>query len=588
MITFLKVHNLAIVDEFSIELSPGLNILTGETGAGKSLLIDSLDFLSGARGSTDLIRGGEDRMSAEAIIQLPSSSEQAFRDAGIEPDLADSSFEIIVRRELSDTGRGRVTIHGSLVPVRDLQRLLDGVIEIHGQNQSILRIAGKGFREILDSWGENEELIEATRETWISWKAEANRLSELETSEKDRALRLDLLEYQIREISSAHLAPDEEQTLRSDRAILSHAEELAEITEESFVRLSDDEDSAIAQVGRTSIRLAGLLGKVAEIEPIHSEIEDIRFRLQEVARQISELSDSISHDPERLGEIEDRLAVIERIRRKYPGTASEVLDYLDTITQERDNLADYEASLEKARKSLDAASSRYRSAADELSKRRRESAPRFEQAIRENLNDLAMKGTEVRIAIDTQSDSGSGFEIDGRSVRFGPEGYDRIDILIAPNPGEDPKPIQKIASGGELSRIQLAIASSLFATSGAAVQATLVFDEIDAGIGGRVAEVVGRKLLDLSERSQVICVTHLPQIASLADRQFRVWKEENEGRTRARIRVLDSSDERVEEIARMLAGETVTDSARVHARDLLARAKPAVRAGKGRQTRAVS
>ena len=570
MITYLKVRNLAIVEEFSIELGEGLNVLTGETGAGKSLLIDSLEFLSGARGSTDSIRAGEERLTAETVIHVSAGAAAPLAEVGVDFEPGETGeVELVVRRELASNGRGRAFINGTLVPIRDLQSSMDQFVEIHGQNQSILRIAGRSFLEMLDRWAENESSLSEVATAHDAWKRASAELDELSRAERDREARLDLLRYQIDEISAARLDPREDEMLRSERAILANAEALAEATSEAFARLSDDEDSAIAQVGRASQRIETLTARVTDLATIFGELQDLRFRLQEVARSVADLGDEIRFDPDRLAEIEERLVTIDRLRRKYGGAVEAALAYLAEITKERNLLEDYEANLEKARKVEEARFREYRSSAESLSTRRREAAPSFENAIREELRELAMEKTSARVAISIDSERGSRLEIGGTTVAFGPSGYDRVEILIAPNLGEELKPLQKIASGGELSRIHLAIAASLFRSSEDREGATLVFDEIDAGIGGRVAEVIGRKLREIAKSNQVVCVTHLPQIACLGTSQFHVWKEEHNGRTRARIRPLKSQEERVEEIARMLAGETIGESARAHARELL-------------------
>src|SRR5438876_1134922 len=427
MLTYLKVRDLAIVEELEIEPGSGLNVLTGETGAGKSLLIDSLEFLSGARGSTEMIRAGAEKMSAEAAFE--------------------AGEEMIVKREIAASGRGRVSINGSLFSVRELANAMDPILDIHGQSESHHRIAGQSYRELLDQFGGHAAMLDAVRTAYREWRDAASQLEELSSAQRDRALRLDLLKYQIDEISSAKLETGEEESLRSERSILAHAREMIEATAGAFAAIEEDENSALSQLARA----------VHVLQPLTRDIES---------------------------------------------------------------------------------------------------------AIQNELRDLAMERTTVRVAIEEASDSDTGF--------------DSVDILVAPNRGEEPKAMQRIASGGELSRIQLAIAAALFKASPRSAGATLVFDEIDAGIGGRVAEVVGRKLQELAASNQVICVTHLPQIASFASTHFFVWKEDARGHTRARIRRLDDDEERVAEIARMLGGESVPASAVLHARELLdgARARP--------------
>ncbi len=520
MITYLKVRNLAIVEELEIEPGSGLNVLTGETGAGKSLLIDSLEFLRGARGSTEMIRSGAEKMSAEAEVD-----------------------DMIVKREIAVNGRGRATIDGSLFSVRELESAMEPLLEIHGQSESHLRVAGQTHRELLDQFGGHDALLEQTRTSYRAWRDAAGELEELTRAQKDRSLRLDLLKYQIDEIAAAKLEPGEEESLRAERSILGHAREMIEATAGAFAIIEENEDSALAQLARAAHLLQPLAKEIEKIGTLSAELQEIVYRLQDNARSLSSLSDSVRHDPARLEAVEERLATIERLQKKYGGSAEAALQHLDSSRKEYEKLADFESSVDKLQKVEQKSRAAYQSIAEKLSASRKKAARAFEPAVQNELRDLAMERTTVRITIEQATD--------------GETGFDRVDTLVAPNKGEDLKPMQRIASGGELSRIQVAIA----------------FDEIDAGIGGRVAEVVGRKLQELAAGNQVICVTHLPQIASFASTHFFVWKEDTGGHTRARIRRLDDPEQRVAEIARMLGGEKVQASAIAHARDLLSGAK---------------
>jgi DNA repair protein RecN (Recombination protein N) len=561
MITYLKVRNLAIVEEFAVEPGPGLNVLTGETGAGKSLLIDSIEFLRGARGSSEMIRSGTDRMTAEAVFHLPGSAGEALEEMGIDAGgRVDETIELIVKREIAVNGRGRVLINGSPFSVRQLGEAMEAFVEIHGQHESHSRVAGQGYRELLDDFGDHGALLESTRAAHGQWHDAANEFRALADAQRDRTLRLDLLRYQIDEIAAAKIVPAEEDALRVERSMLANARQLAEATSGAFALVDDDEASAIAQLSKALHLVQPLAREIAEISVVASELEEAIYRLQETSRGLARLSDSVRHDPERLEEIEDRLVTIERLKKKYGGSVEAVLVHLSAIQDEFERLSDYEANIDKLQRIEEQRFLAWRNASATLSTARKKAAKRFEAAIQSELNDLAMEGTTVKVRVDA---------IEPAREHATAHGIDRIEILIAPNRGEEPKAMQRIASGGELSRIQLAIAAALFKASHQAATATLVFDEIDAGIGGRVAEVVGRKLQELAAGNQVICVTHLPQIASFGATHFFVWKEDAEDHTRARIRRLDSDEERVNEIARMLGGESVPASAVLHARELL-------------------
>lgn len=554
MITWLKVRNLAIVEEFTIEPGSGLNVLTGETGAGKSLLIDSLEFLRGARSSSDMIRSGADRMSAEAVFDLPEPARASISAMGVNVE----ESELIVKREIATNGRGRALVNGSPLSVRELGEAMDSMLEIHGQNESHLRVAGQTYRELLDQYGAHDALLEAVRSAWRSWREAAGQLDELTEAHRDRTLKLDLLKYQMDEISAARLDPTEEEALRSERSFLAHAQELIEASAGAYQLVDEDESSALTQLARAAHLLQPLAGEIADLRQAGQDLQDVIYRLQDLSRTLAHLSESVRHDPQRLEEVEERLVTIERLNKKYGGSVAAVLEHLGRISDEHDLLADYELNIEKLRKAEADRAKTYRKTAEKLSAARKSAAGGLQQTILSELRDLAMERTTVRV------DVSGGTE--------GEAGADRVDILIAPNRGDDPKPMGKIASGGELSRIQLAIAAALFKRSPRSGSATLVFDEIDAGIGGRVAEVVGRKLQELAAANQVICVTHLPQIASFGATHFYVWKEDFKGQTRARIRRLDDEEERVSEIARMLGGETIAASAVLHARELLSAA----------------
>jgi DNA repair protein RecN (Recombination protein N) len=410
VITYLKVRNLAIVEEFAIEPGAGLNVLTGETGAGKSLLIDSLEFLRGARSSSEMIRTGTEKMSAEAIFEVPAREAKALETLGIEIEAADDAAELIVKREIASNGRGRVLINGSPISVRELGDAMDAVLEIHGQNESHGRVAGQTFRELLDQFGGHDALLEGTHGAYASWREASDQLRELSEAHRDRALRLDLLKYQIDEISAARLDPPEEQTLRSERSILAHAREMIEATAGAFNLLEEDEASALTQIGRATHLLQPLTRDIAELRQISEDLQEIMYRLQDAARTLGNLSESTRHDPRRLDEVEERLVTIERLNKKYGGSVQSVLEHLSRITDEFEQLSDYESSLGKLEKTESERFAAYRKAAEKLSGARRKAAESFQQAIQSELRDLAMERTTVRIDLATALDRESRFK----------------------------------------------------------------------------------------------------------------------------------------------------------------------------------
>jgi len=570
MLTYLKVSNLAIVEHFEIEPGPGLNVLTGETGAGKSLLIDSLDFLRGGRGSSEMIRSGQEKMTTEAVFHLPETLKESLQAAGLTVESDGGELELIVRREIATTGRGRVLVNGSPTSVRELTNTMDQVLEIHGQSEARDRVVGQTYRELIDQFSQNEMLLGRTRQNHSLWRKRASESQQLRNAQRDRSLRLDLLKYQIDEIASAHVSAGEEDELRAEREILAHAQEMIEASAGAYRLLEEEEDAALPLIARAAHLLQPLESRIPAVTQIYSDLEETRYRLQEIARSLASLSDSVRHDPARLDIVEERLSLLERLKKKYGHSLAAVLDHHDAISLEHEQLTDFEGHLSKLEALEQSTFNAYHQAATELSLNRKRNAGELEKAVRSELDDLAMQGTSVQVIVSSEGNAAASSE---ELSRNGPDGFDRIEILIAPNRGEQARPMQKIASGGELSRMQLAIAAALFKHSPRSAAASLIFDEIDAGIGGRVAEVVGRKLRDLASSNQVLCVTHLPQIASFGTTHFKVWKEEYQGHTRARIQPLVEEQDRIEEIARMLGGTTVTESARNHAAELLQQAR---------------
>ena len=402
MITYLKVRNLAIVEEFAIEPGAGLNVLTGETGAGKSLLIDSLELLRGARSSSEMIRAGSEKMSAEAQFHLPASSREPLEELGVEIEDAGDGVELIVKRELATNGRGRVLINGSPLSVRELGAAMDAVLEIHGQHDSQQRVAGQSFRELLDDFGAHPELLDATRIAYQDWKSTAEQLASMAGAQRDRALKLDLLKYQVDEISAAKLDPSEEESLRAERSVLSHAREMIEVTSGAFSLVDDDENSALSQLARALHLLQPLTREISDIRQASEDLQDVVYRLQDVGRTLGSLSESVRLDPARLEEVEDRLVTIERLNKKYGGSVAAVLEHLGRIQDEYERLSDYEANLEKLQRAEETRFAAYRKAAEKLSAARRKAAQAFQTAIQTELNDLAMERTTVRERVCVQ------------------------------------------------------------------------------------------------------------------------------------------------------------------------------------------
>jgi DNA repair protein RecN (Recombination protein N) len=553
MLRRLTVKNLAIVEDLEMEFSEGLTVITGETGAGKSILVDALALLAGGRGSLDLVRQGASRLVVAGEFDADGSARAVLADAGL-PE----SEMLLIRRELSPDGRGRGFVEDEPAAVRTLARLGERLLTIHGQSSERELAQAQAPLELLDAFASDERERRATEDAARSWVEAREALSSLEASRRDREARLDLLHYQIGEIEATSPAEEEEEALLLTRERLLHADRIRRAGEGALDALLEGENSAADRLGEAARAFAEL----AAIDPREAanreEAEDIKRRISDLAAAARDAAAEIEGDPDRLTAVESRLEKLARLKRKYGGSVADVLALLPRLKGERDDLVNIEDALERRQKEENAARVAFRAAAVLLSAKRRAAAPRFSTMVEKELRDLAMEKARFRVALESVEET-------PRAA-----GLETAAFLFAPNPGEPEKPMDRIASGGELARLQLAIRSVAAAKAGRG--ATLVFDEVDAGIGGRVAAVVGKKLRALAARDQVLCVTHVPQIAALADRHFLAEKGEARGRTVARVRLLEGK-ERVEEIARMLAGEKVPDTAMRHARTLLAETK---------------
>ncbi|MCM2254298.1 MAG: DNA repair protein RecN [Vicinamibacteria bacterium] len=550
MIKFLRISNIALASGVELELGPGLTVLTGETGAGKSILLDALGLVLGGRAGADLIRTGETKAAVEAIVDLPAIGGW-LQEHAIDAD----GEEVILRREIQSGAKGRATVNGVLVPVALLRELAPRVAAVHGQHEPQGLLDPDSHTPLVDQHGELEELAVEVAAAWQRWQRAESELAGFERDRRELERHREALEQQVAEIERAHLQPGEDTALLREKAVVANADRLAALCAEAYASLYD-EDAAILsrlrQVYRKVDDLAALEPRfTAALEAraaVNSALEDLAYTLRD-------FSDDLQVAPGRLDEIESRLAAIDRLRRKYGATADEVLTFAEDARRQLATLEAPEARREQLSTAATEARARYLDTGRTLSGRRRSAARDLERRMQKGLRELALEGTrfEVRFTPAVEDLSAAG-----------EHGLERGEFFIAPNLGEDLRPLARIASGGELSRLLLALKSAAIREQGH----TLVFDEIDAGIGGRVAEVVGRRLRAMAERHQVLCVTHLAPIAAQANTHWRVSKEIRSGRTFTRVHRLEPG-ERVDELARMLAGERVTDAARKHARELV-------------------
>ncbi len=550
MLRRLTVRNLAIVEDLEIELSGGLTVITGETGAGKSILVDAIALLAGGRGSSELIRQGGARLTVAGELDA---------DGPVRAILAEASLPespcVLLRRELSADGRGRAFVEDEVASVRTLARIGQQWVSIHGQGSERELADAAAPLELLDAFGRSEAERDATASAARLWSEARERLEALEASRRDRGQRLEMLEFQIREVEAASPTEREDVELPAERERLLHADRIRRAGVAALAALSEEEGSAADRLGEAARAFADLAAIDPRENAHREEAEDLKRRVTDLAAAARDAAEAIEADPDRLTALETRLEQLARLKRKYGESIAEMLRRLEALKAEREELSHIEDALERRRAEEAAARKAYREAAALLSTRRRAAAVRFGEAVEKEIRALAMEKARLRVLLEPAGEE---------SPRV--SGAETASFLFAPNPGEPEKPLERIASGGELSRLQLAIRS--VASGRRRRGRTLVFDEVDAGIGGRVAEVVGRKLRDLAEGDQVLCVTHVPQIAALADCHYLAEKREERGRTIASVRRLDGK-ERVTEIARMLAGEIVPETALKHARTLL-------------------
>jgi len=552
----LQVRDFAIVDRIDIELEPGMTVLTGETGAGKSILVDALGLVLGERGSAQLVRDGAKRAEFAAefdVSALPMVS------SWLEEQALDLDDDCLLRRVINADGRSRAFINGNSVPLSQLKALGELLLDIHGQHfhQSLGRRSIQ--RDLLDHFGGllDDRAIVATH--YIEWKALSDRVEELTGAEADRAARLDLLTFQLQELDSLALEDGEIDALGSERQKLQNSGKLAEGVARALDGLFDNDagnaNSLIAEALRSVEQLVEF---DRSLEPVLEMLNSASIQVTEAADTLRRYTEAIDMDPARRDWVEERLDAIQTISRKHRVTADALLELADRLRAEHDDLSHAEERGRELEEQAAAARTEYLKQANALSRARTKAADRFATAVTDAMHSLGMPGGIFQVQLTPLDDSAA------KSW-----GLDQVDFLISANPGQAPQPLAKIASGGELSRMSLAI--QVIASDGSAIP-TMVFDEVDSGVGGGVAEMVGRRLQELGANRQVLCVTHLPQVASLADQHFRISKVTDGKSTRTRVSPL-AQDERTEELARMLGGVEITRKTLEHAAEMLAGAR---------------
>lgn len=554
MLTELRISNFAVIDHLTLEFSKGFQVLTGETGAGKSILVDAIALLVGGRASVDQIRSDAEEAVLEAAVTLPPAWPivQRFRDSGL---LGPQESELLIRRVLSRTGRNRIYLNGNLTALHEIQALAGTLIDIHGQHEQQSLLSPQAQQDALDAFGHLRDLRQEYGRQFEQWKARRREIEEMLRLTTEQSTREEFLRFQAREIEEADLKAGEEEALLAERRRLSHTYRLNELSAGAYEALYDGESSALGLLATIEARLKELAGIDPETADWETLCDGARVQLRELAQRLRDYRRGLDQDPERLARVEERLDRLHRLKTKYGGTVESLLERAQELKRQIDAIATSETHVAELRERLTQDSARVESLADQLSEGRTRAAKKMEKKIQEELAALRMDRTRFQVVVSREPGDTS----------LGPNGRDRVEYLLSANEGEPLLPLSRVASGGELSRVMLAVKTVLAETDRVPV---LIFDEVDTGIGGAVAAVMGRRLSALAEYHQVFCLTHLPQIASQASGHFLVEKVVVKKRTVTQVKRLDRA-ERQEEIARMLGGLAITKAVRETAAEML-------------------
>jgi DNA repair protein RecN (Recombination protein N) len=575
----MRLENYAVIDNLAVEFGQGLNLLTGETGAGKSILVDALALLLGDKASSDVIRAGAERAVVSAVFEAEGAAEKPL--AGIlEANGLDEADDgsLILRREIAAGGKGRVFVNNQPATVAVLRLLAPHLATIHAQNESLLSFDGPARLGLLDAFAGSQ--LEAVEAGFAAWKEIRSRIDELERGEQDRLRLVDLWIFQKREIEDGRLQSGEDERLEGEKRVLANAEKIYNAAMNAFDLLYEGNGSTASSLRAAQKQVEELVRYEPKFQEALAALETARISVEDVGATVRDYAGGIHASPEHLAQVEDRLALLDRLKRKYGPTLEEVIQFGADVSRKLSEVENKDEILRGLRSELAQAAAEYLRAARVLSKKRADAARRLEKLVEAEIDDLAMKSA-FRIEISTSEEAGN----------WTAAGIDQVVYMISTNPGEPLRPLEDIASGGELSRVMLALKVSVEAgdsgiggkkagrevktpalsqktRQGRGTQRTLVFDEIDTGIGGRAAEAVGKKLKSLARSNQVLCVTHLPQIATFGDHHYVIEKKESAGRTRTSIRAV-TGEERTEEVARMLSGAKLTETSRKHAEQMI-------------------
>ncbi len=566
MLSELHIENFAIISQLDLEFNPGLNIFTGETGAGKSIIIDAVEAILGSRAEATMVRAGADRALIEACFELPDEARQPIQEILEREELQDEAGELILGREIRNSGRSVARVNGRNVNARILSELSEYLVDVHGQSEHLSLLQVRHHLGLLDNYAHVESELEHYQDSYHRLVQVRRQLAELRKAESDAARQIDILKYQIDEIETARLQDGEEEELRSERIRLANAEGITSIVQEVVQALDEGTPESPAMSDLMG-QVTSLLNALARLDPQEASLgeraQGVSDEVVDLAATLREYLDTVEFNPRRLDQVEDRINLIQNMKRKYGQDVPTVMNFLqqaktqlDSITHASERISELEGEETGLLASLGKIGA-------QLSIKRRAAATKLESALESELKDLSMAGAKFKVEFShRESDDGVPLS-DGKRVAFDSTGLEHVEFLVAPNPGEGLKPLVKIASGGETSRLMLAIKNVLAMADHVP---TLIFDEIDQGIGGRVGSVVGRKLWELARHHQVLCVTHLPQLAAFGEKHLRVLKQVKDERTETQVDALDGED-RLVELAQMM-GE-LSAGTRQSAKELL-------------------
>ena len=566
MLAELRLENYAVIDNVVIEFAAGLNLLTGETGAGKSILIDALGLLLGDKASSDVIRTGAERAVVAAVFESDGAAARSIETILETNGLDSENGSLILRREIAPGGKGRVFVNNQPATVAVLKQIAPHLAVIHAQNESIVNFDAAARQDLLDAYAGVE--LKDVSAAFAHWKQIRGRIAELEQDEQDRMRLLDLWTFQSREIEHARLRAGEDEQLEAEKRVLANAEKIYGAAINAFDLLYEGDASTSSSLRAAQKHVEELVRYEPKFQEALAALDSARISVEDVGATLRDYAGGIQASPERLAEIEERLALLDRLKRKYGPTLEQMIAFGEDVRRKLSEMENKDQVLLELRGMLAVAGDDYRKTARGVSRKRLEAGRKLEKLVEAEINDLAMRAS-FRIAVEENEDD----------ARWTSSGINQVVYRISTNAGETMRPLEQIASGGELSRVMLALKASVEAGTNpaggsttkkksAAAQRTLVFDEIDTGIGGRAAEAVGKKLKALSKGNQVLCVTHLPQIATFADHHYLIEKREAAGRAKTTVREI-TGEERTEEVARMLSGAKLTDTSRKHAEQMI-------------------